>query len=268
MTSRVLLLTVLVACSDDPRPPLIDAAPPDTTDAASDTAPPPDDTPPRIDLTCLGDPAPATAPDPLPIAGKAFAIDHYDAQALANATVELRARSGDALIASTASGADGAFAFAVASKGVPVDATLVVVAAGYRTVRGIPAEPFHGTTPDALLAVATDEELARWYADAGAASYTPGAPTLITATIDCTGRAIDGATLAVAPAAETLTYYDARAKRWQPTLTASTNGFALITGAATAITATPAASGTQLPARGLVVAPGVLTLAVLSPRQP
>jgi hypothetical protein len=267
MTSRVLVLTVLVACGDPPRPPLIDAAPTDA-DAPIDTSPLPDDDEQRIDLSCLGDPAPTTAPDPLPIAGKVFAIDHYDAQPLANATVELRARPGDALLASTVSAADGAFAFAIASKGAPVDATLVVVAAGYRNVRGIPAEPFHATTPDALLAVATDDELARWYGDAGAASYTPGAPTLITATIDCTGHAIAGAPLAVAPAAATLTYYDARAKRWQPALAASTNGFALVTGAASGITATPSGAGSQFPARELAVAPSVLTLAVVSPRAP
>ena len=268
MTSRVLVLTVLVACGDLARPPLVDAPTPDPDAPGDTTAPPDDDAPPRIDLSCLGDPAPTTAPDPLPITGKVFAIDHYDAQPLANATVELRARSGDTLLATTASAADGAFAFAIASKGAPVDATLVVVAAGYRSVRGIPAEPFHATTPDALLAVATDDEVARWYGDAGAGSYAPGAPTLITGTIDCTGRAIEGATLAVAPGAATLTYYDARAKRWQPALAASTNGFALVTGAEDRITATASGAGNQFPARELVVAPGVLTLAVLSPSAP
>jgi hypothetical protein len=216
--------------------------------------PPP---PPPIDaaLPCLGQPAPTTAPDPLVITGKIFAIDHYDATPLAGAAVALDA-------ATATSDADGAFTLTIASGGHAVTGVLAISASGFVPTFGDPGEPLVGGDLDVLLAVATEDEIARWYGDAGA-TYAPGARTLVSATVDCARQTIAGST--IAPAA---VYYDARAKRWDPALAASTNGFALLANAPASVTLTAHAGADALPPRTVAVADAALTFAVISPRRP
>ncbi|MCW5804945.1 MAG: hypothetical protein KIT31_21425, partial [Deltaproteobacteria bacterium] len=184
---------------------------------------------PPLDFTCLNQPPPATAPDPLLVGGKLFAIEHYQVAALAGATVVLRRRANDAPIAQAQTAADGAFEMSVASGGEPVDGYFTIDAPGFAPSRIDPGDPlFDGEGP--LLAVATGDEMARWYADAGLPATGTGA--ILTATVDCANDAGRGATLALAPPAA-LAYYDDVAQRWDPALAASENGFALVARTAT-----------------------------------
>lgn len=261
----VSVLFALAACGSSPAAP--DA--PSHADARAPDAPPgaPADSAPDApgpDLACLGQPPPSTAPDPLPVAGKLFAIDHYNVTPVTGGTVVLRRHGSDAVLAQATTAADGSFAMTVTSGGAPVDAYFAIAAEGYRPTRVEPGDPLSGGE-NALMVVAADDELARWYTAAGAA-YIAGARTLITASVDCANATLGGSTVAVTPAPGATTYYDDVAKQWSPALAASTNGFTLVTGAAATVTATAAVGTTQLPPRTIDVAAGTVTLALLPPR--
>lgn len=261
-------LLVLAACSSTSAPATPDAVP--GTDARAIDAPvhlPIDGAPdaPGPDLACLGQPPPTTAPDPLPVEGKLFAVENYEVAPVDGATVVLRRRGTDAVLAQATTAADGGFTMSVASGGVPVDGTFTVAAAGYRTTRIDPGDPLSGGE-NALMLVAGDAELARWYAAAGAI-YTPGSPTLLTAAVDCAHDTLDGSTIAVAPAAATVTYYDATTKQWDAALASSTNGFSLVTGPASAVSVTARLGATSLPPHDITVQANALTIAVLTPRR-
>jgi hypothetical protein len=225
----------------------VDAAGPDATDA------PPDP------LACLGQPAQASAPDPLPIAGKLFAIDHYQVTPVANEQVVVR--SDTDTLATATTGADGAFAASVPSGGLAVSAHFTVDVDGFRPSVIWPGDPLHGGE-NALLVIATDAEIARWYADAGT---TPSTAALIAATVDCDAQALGGTTIAVAPAPSGITYYDSTAQVWSPQLTASTNGFALVAAPDASVTVTASAGSIAFPPHAIAVAPGALTVAVVTP---
>jgi hypothetical protein len=214
------------------------------------------------DLACLGQPATTTAPDPLDVDGTVFAIDHYQVAPLAGAVVTLHRRGDDGVIATDVSAADGRYAMSIATGGKAADAYYTVDAAGDLPTRIDPGDPLTtGFSP--LVVVASEAEVMRWYADAGA-TYTTGAPTLISIAVDCSRAAVHGATATVSPVAA-LTYYDADHMRWDPALAASTNGFALVTNAATTETVTAAWHGQAFPAHTAAAPAGTLSLAVATP---
>lgn len=261
----VVSFLALAACGSTSTPARPDAAPdadaraidaPVAIDAAPDA--------PGPDLACLGQPPPTTAPDPLPLEGKVFAVDHYQLAPVDGATVVLRRRGTDAVIAQATTATDGGFTMSVASGGSAVDGYFTVAAAGYRPTRIEPGDPLSGGE-NALMLVASDAELERWYAAAGM-TFTPGSSTLLTASVDCAHDTLDGSTIAVTPSPATVTYYDATGKQWAAALTASTNGFALVTGPAAAVSVTARLGATALPAHAITVPANALTIAVLTPR--
>jgi hypothetical protein len=250
---------ILAACGSSPAKP----------DAAADVPRPPDAMidamvdadPDAPDLSCLAMPPPATAPDPLPVEGKLFVIDHYEVTPLAGAIVTVARKSDGAPLGTVTTADDGSFSTSIASGGAPVAAVLTTAASGFRPTRVDPGDPLSGGE-NALMVVASDAEVARWHADANAA----GDDALIIVATDCARKAIPGATLAVTPAPAAITYYDDTAKRWDPQLTASTNGFVLVTGAATSVSATARSGATTLPSHPVAAPSGTLTVAVVTPR--
>jgi hypothetical protein len=259
------VLFALAACSS-PSPVTPDGArarpdSPRAPDAAGDA--PSRDAPPAADLACLGQAPPSTAPDPLALDGKVFGVDHYALSPFAGAVVTLHRRSDDAvLVTSLPSGTDGTYELAAATGGDALDAYFTITATGMLPVRVDPGDPLT-TGYYALAVVAASDEVARWYADAGAA-YSSDARTLISVAVDCDEAAIDGATIAIAPSAQ-VTYYDSAASRWNPAATSSTNGFALVTGGAATESATVGWLGTTFPAHAATAPAGTVTLAVASP---
>jgi len=249
-------LLAIAACDGTPAAtdaPQLDAAPDGAPDAFVD---------PR--LPCLGTPAPMTAPDPLVLTGKLFAIDHYQVAPLAGGTVTLRPHGGGAPLAQATTAADGTFTLQVATEGYALAAEFTAAAAGYRPTLADPGDRLHGNeTP--LLIVAKDDELARWYTDAGA-SYTPGDRTLITATIGCAVDAIGGTTITSVPAAP-VTYYNDPAKHWDPALAASTNGFALFPHAPQRLGVTAHLDTLGFPMATVAVPDGTVELALITPHK-
>ena len=212
-------------------------------------------------LACAGQ-SPPTGSGAVSIDGTVLAVEDYAVEPVTGAAVELRRRSDDGVVGQAVTTADGKFTIAAAA---PVNGYFIVTSAGH-----LPTYAFDDmrqpTGDDALLLVADAAELARWYADAGG-TYAAGARTLITAVRDCDHGTADIATVAVAPAPAELVYYDTTAMQWDPALTAATNGFALATDVAAAVTITPAFSGVTFPAEPIAALPDTLTIAVVSPYQ-
>ncbi len=216
------------------------------------------------DLSCLGAAPAASAADPLVVGGKVFAIVHYDVSALAGVTVALRRTSDDGVLATSTTGDDGAFAISVASGGAAIDGYLLVDDGVHRPTYASFGAPITGAGDDALLIVADDAELGRWYADAGD-TWSASKRTVVAAVTDCAHQSVAGATADVSPAPAHLVYYDATAKRWDPSLAASGNGFVIATGAAASVTITAHSGASNFPAHALVGHPGAITLAVVPP---
>ena len=223
---------------------------------------------PAPDLSCLGLPPTTTAPDPLALAGKVFAIDHYQVAPFAGATVTLHRRVDDAVLAtSSPSAADGTYALSVATGGVAPDAYFTIAASGELPVRIDPGDPLT-TGYYALAFVAASDEVTRWYADAGAgATYSATTSTLISVAVDCKYSALGGTTLAVAPAASVI-YYDAAAMRWDPTTATSTNGFSLVPSSAASESVTATWHSDAFPAHVAAAPAGVLSLVIATPHAP
>jgi hypothetical protein len=264
MSSRCsIAICLLAACeapSTDP-----DAGP---SDAPVDAPPPRPDVASDADLPalrCLGLPPPAVADDPLVQTGRVFDVVDYQIAPLPGATVELRDRAtGDAIAAATTDAA-GDYAFSIATGGDPVDAMFSISALGRLRTDTYPADPLVGGE-NPLVIVASEAEIAAWYADAGE-TYAPGARTVIAIVVDCDQEAIAGSTVAPTPTPDRLVYYDDVAQQWDPSLGSSRNGFALLAGApaATAIVATSGSA--SFPAATIPAATGALTLAVISPTE-
>jgi hypothetical protein len=249
----------LAACGSAPAKPDAAVDAPRPVDAMIDAMV--DADPNAPDLSCLGMSPPATAPDPLPVAGKLFVIDHYDVTPIASATVTVARKSDGVALGTAITADDGSFSTTIASGGVPVAAVLTTTVAGFRPTRVDPGDPLSGGE-DALMVVASDAEVARWHTDANAS----GNDALIVVATDCARKAIPGATLAVAPSPGAVVYYDDTAKRWDPQLAASTNGFSLVTGAATSVSATARSGAVTFPAHTVAAPSGSLTVAVVTPR--
>jgi hypothetical protein len=264
MRPRSLVWFVILAACGSPAPSVLDApshpqqdAP--HHDAAIDAFVP--DAYDGPDLSCLGQPAPTTAPDTLPLDGKVFVVDHYQVTPFAGATLTVHRRSDDAVLAtSTVTAADGTYALSATTNGTALDAYLTVAAPGEVPVRIDPGDPFT-TGFFGLALVAPAAEIQRWYSDAGA-NYSATAPTLIAIAVDCNHASIAGATMTVAPQAP-LTYYDA--DHWDPTATTSDKGFALLAPPHPTETVTAAWHATTFPIHSVTSPASTLTLAVISP---
>lgn len=263
MTRWIALVTLLAACSEP-------AAEPDAgmlpdarllPDGAVADAVVPDAADPT--LACLGQPPPATAPDPLAVGGTVFSVVDLEIAQLPGATVEVRRRADDALLVEAVTDGEGRFDVEVSSGGLPVDAYFQVVADGYLPTRGLPGYPLAGGE-NALLVAADAAEVAAWYAQVGD-TYEPDARTVIAGVADCEGHGVAGASVTVAPPPATLTYYDDPARAWNPALEASTNGFALLTRPAASVAVTAAAGDLVFPGQQVAAPPGMLTMAVITP---
>jgi len=259
---RLLFVPILLAACGSPSPSVPDA-PIRHPDAARPDATP--DAPPDAfvgpNLACLGQPPPSTAPDPLPLDGKVFVVDHYQVMPFAGATVTVHRRSDDSVLAtSSVTAADGTYALSATTHGAALDAYLTVAAPNEVPVRIDPGDPLT-TGFFGLALVAPTAEIMRWYADAGA-TYSADAATTIAIAVDCDHASIAGTTVTVAPQAPVI-YYNA--DHWDPTATTSDKGFALLApGHATESIATTW-HGHNLPAHAFITAAGTLTLAVVSP---
>jgi hypothetical protein len=203
-----------------------------------------------------------TAPDPLPLTGKLFAIDHYQITPLAGATVSVVRRADDSVLASDTTASDGTFATNVTSNGDAVAAYFQIAAAGFVAGRIDPVVPLVGNEHE-LVVVASEAEISRWYADANVA-HTPGTATLIVAATDCDHLSLAATTATISPTAA-LTYYDDVAQRWDPTLMVSTNGFMLVADPATTVTVTADRAGSTFPPHTIAAPANTLTVATLPP---
>ena len=263
MSSRSVLWFVILAACGSPAPSVLDAARSQADaphrDAALDAFV--SDAYDGPDLSCLGQPAPADAPDTLPLDGKVFVVDHYQVTPFAGATLTVHRRSDDAVLAtSTTTAADGTYALSAMTNGTALDAYFTVAAPGEVAVRIEPGDPLT-TGYFGLALVAPADEIARWYSDAGA-TYAASAATVIAIAVDCNHASIAGATMTVAPQTP-LVYYNGN--HWDPSAMSSDKGYALVAPAHASETITAAWHATTFPPHAVAAPASTLTLAVISP---
>lgn len=267
MTRAIVISAgILAACgggggaSPPDAPSVADAKAPDAA-PRPDAAESPDAAPPPA-LACLGAAPPTTAADPLIARGKVFAVADYHVTALAGVPVTLHASGDDHVLGAATTGADGAFAISIASGGHAIDGYLVADDGVHRPTYAFAGAPLDGAQ-DALLIVADDAELTRWYADAGD-TWSASARTMIAAVTDCTPKSA-AASVTASPSPAHLVYYDPAAQRWDASLGASANGFVLLTHANVTETITAQVGSASFPAHTIATRAGAITLAVIPP---
>lgn len=154
-TSLALAVLGLAACGSkaaktpDAAPPKPDAAPIDSPPPTPDAPPPPDA--PAYDFTCLGQPLPTTAPDPVSVSGTVEEVSINGASpginALAGATLVGCANGaadcmGSNQLATATSDMAGAYTVGpIASSGAPVDAYVHLTNMGDRPTDEYPPSP-------------------------------------------------------------------------------------------------------------------------------
>jgi hypothetical protein len=186
------LLPVLVACAacGGGGTTTVDA-PPGSADARADAHNGPCGTP------------PTTAPSTITVTGNALAIDGTTSTG-AGVTVEVR-KGGTTLASGSVNATTGAFSLSVATGGVPIDVTIRASASGYVDNDYYPPAPLaanfnvHGglavIRPAAFTALGTGQDTSHAF--------------VVATTVDCANsQPLEGATITLAPAAASETYYD------------------------------------------------------------
>jgi hypothetical protein len=185
------LFSVLVACGGGNDQPDALIIIPDADIDAQDIDAPIDAR--EFDFTCMNNPAPTTATNPVLVAGTAQNFDIV-AQApvpVADATVGAFQLDGDPIGANDTSDANGNWDLSVPSGGTPIDGYIQATKAGHRTVRIYPPEPMRAdqaNIPALLLANGTFNTLVTLAnAQQGAGNGTIGMVVL-----DCVGTPMGG----------------------------------------------------------------------------
>jgi hypothetical protein len=263
----LLLIAALTACGDDDANP--DASSTDDANTSPDAtvsfdAIPMPDAGPTSDLSCLSTASPTTAPDPLTLDGALFDVSETnEITPLVDVTLELRSRADDDLIDTATTDANGDFSFELVTGGEPVDAYFYADTDEHRPMRAYPPYAL-ADTEGMLLFLVTDDVVATWYEQAGATEQA-NTGTVVAYATDCQRDGLPGATIELDQATDVI-YYDDDPQQWDPTLTATVNGYALgINATPGPLAITPTIGDTPLPTDTANAVAGELTLTVTMP---
>jgi hypothetical protein len=168
-------------------------APPGTADAGPPDAfvPVPDAGP----YTCLGQPLPTTAPNPISVSGNTFTLTLGGTQALAGTPVALFV--GASMIASASANGSGAFTMNVPTNGAPVDGFLRAQSGGYLDTYLYPPAPLAESTTAAQMLLLDSSTFGTLQSLAGVTQQS-GKGFVIVLVLDCQGKPVGGATVTAA----------------------------------------------------------------------
>ena len=163
-------------------------------EAAVGTVPPPPPGPPA--LSCIGSPAPTTAPDPLVISGHVAALGTAGDVSIPGATLEARQRAGDAVVATATADGAGNFVLAVPTGSVPFDGYLLISGFGYLVTRVYVSNPVraHAQLGTVFLATASTMNAIAFFQGS---VWQPATATILASARDGTGALIVGAEIGV-----------------------------------------------------------------------
>lgn len=169
-----------------------------------DAAPSYDATPPE--LSCLGQPIPNTAPDPISIAGTAFEFSIMGQTPLSGVNISAHLVSDDSMIAGpTTTGAPGTFALSAPSNDVPIDGYFLATHGDKFDTLLYPPTPVYENSDNVVVAM-FDTDLLNLLALSGFNQdmNTYGIATVLV--LDCEGNPVQGATVTSNPPAGTIAY--------------------------------------------------------------
>ncbi len=185
---------------------------PDAADVAPE-GPPADAVPP--DLSCVGNPLPTTAPDPIVVSGTTVdPLDSTGPNFIASVLVEAVARSGGAVADFMTSNAlDGTFSLTIPTGGVPWDGFLRASEAAHLTTYVYPPDPLAMDMAGVDLPLINSTQRTLVYAFAGSnpapVAADPAASTVIVSVTDCADSAVAAAVVFFSPAAARVLYFAA-----------------------------------------------------------
>lgn len=192
-----IALLALAACGSD-------KAQPDAQIVVQD-APPPDmkifedAPPPMYDLSCLNDPAPTQANDPITLAGNTTTFTQNGPQPLADVAVDVFTVGDPTPVATVTSDSTGAFTTGdIATGGTPVNGYVRGMKATYRSSYLYPGTVIPTSltnVPVTLVSQGLFDVVSGQVAQVTQDDSANGA--LLVLVTDCTGTAINGATLSV-----------------------------------------------------------------------
>jgi hypothetical protein len=238
-----------------------DAAPRPDAEATIDAMP--------ADLSCLGDPLPTEAANPVSVSGMVFTIAGGAEQPVEDALVEARRISNDNVLDDNGTGGtptDGTFTLSANTAGNPLEAYLYVTKEESLPTRVYPPMPIAGDLVDVPVPLLDGELLALLTLLAGNIDQDPGNGVIFLVTVDCAGNPAQGATVTADPAAGEVIY-------------AADNGFPDVEATATgaqgltflfnvppgAVTVNAVAAGQELLAHQVESVAGEITATVVVP---
>jgi hypothetical protein len=193
LSSLILLLAPLVACSSDPGA----AENPDAgVDGGDFVVDPP--TPVDPDLGCVNQPVSNTAVDPIVLAGTVAGVTLAGPSPVDAADVALFRAGEPTVLARTQTAAGGAFSTGmVASGGHALHAYLKATKDGFRTSFFYPAAPFADNAASLVVPAMSDAAFETVKTALGATQDDNHNGVLLVEVLDCTGAPLPGATLRV-----------------------------------------------------------------------
>ena len=202
------LVPLSVACGDDDggggADPADAAARADAADPQIDGGGTPDAMPP--DLSCLGNPLPTEAANPVTLSGGVFAVDIGSQEPVEGALVELRRAATDRVLDDNAPGgtpADGTYSLTGRTRDNPLEAYIRSEAEGLVTTRLYPPIPI--TTDLAMVPLPMFAPIVVQFLSP---DQEPENGIIVVIVLDCSGTPIPGATVSSEPEAGDVLYAD------------------------------------------------------------
>jgi hypothetical protein len=237
----------------------------DASGGVADAAGQPDAMP--ADLSCLGNPLPTEAVNPVTVSGSVFTVDAGGQSPVEGAVVQIRRSNNDRVLDSngpTGTPADGTFSLTANTRGAPLDAYLRATADGFVTTRLYPPFPFSADTAGVPLPIFNPVIL-----EFLAPDQDPANGLLFVIVVDCSGNPIQGATVSSTPEAGQILYAsNTGVPDESATSTGSTGLVYLINVPAGPVTVSASAMGEALLDNDVMSVAGEVTTTVVLPGPP
>lgn len=192
--SLLALSTLASACGGGDNPEIV--VPDADVDAPSPDAP--IDAPPAFDFSCMSNPAPGTAADPITVSGSATNLNVIAMQQepVADATVTARDQADQAIGDPATTDAQGAWTLTLATGGAPLDGYIEAAKEEHRTVRVYPPQPLTADQPNVPALLFSNTDFSVVVGGIGA-EQSPENGTVGLVILDCASTPIGGATISV-----------------------------------------------------------------------
>ena len=196
--SSFVALSLLVACGGG------DSSPVDAQiivpDAPPDSPPPPPDAPEQqLDLSCMNNPAPTTAPATITLSGTATDINVLTQMPVPVADATVLARNANDVMVGAPDMTDAAGVWTLSNLPtgmVPLDGYMEATKSGHRTTRVYPPEPLTGNQSDIPVPLLSNATFSTLVSVAGA-NQSPNNGTVGLVVLDCVATPVAGATISV-----------------------------------------------------------------------